>query len=105
MWQEWKQIFVSCMDKHAPRNLKRISKTAARWIARGILHKMHRGELIKKRAISSSDHDMWEQFKSARNRANAVKHANKRYFSDIWEASKGNPRKTWNLVNEFELFA
>ena len=26
MWQEWKQMFVSCMDKHAPRKLKRISK-------------------------------------------------------------------------------
>ena len=26
MWQEWKQVFVSCMDKNAPRKLKRISK-------------------------------------------------------------------------------
>ena len=23
MWQEWKQMFVSCMDKHAPRKLKK----------------------------------------------------------------------------------
>ena len=22
MWHEWKQMFVSCMDKHAPRKLK-----------------------------------------------------------------------------------
>ena len=23
MWQEWKQMFASCMDKHAPCNLKK----------------------------------------------------------------------------------
>ena len=45
---------------------------------------------------------MWEQFKYARNQANnAIKHAKKRYFSDNLEASNGgNPRKTWNLINE-----
>ena len=62
---------------------------------------MHRRDLIKKKAISSNDHDMWEQFKCSRNQANnAIKHAKKRYFSDNLEASKGNPRKTWNLINE-----
>ena len=30
----------------------------------------------------------------------AIKHTKKRYFSDNLEASKGNPRKTWNLINE-----
>ena len=101
MWHEWKQIFVSCMDKHAPRKLKRISKKRAPWITKGLLHKMHRRDLIKKKAISSNDHDMWEQFKCARNQANnAIKQAKKRYFSDNLKTSKGNPRKTWNLINE-----
>ena len=31
---------------------------------------------------------------------NAIKDAKKRYFTDNLEASKGNPRKTWNLINE-----
>ena len=62
---------------------------------------MHRRDLIKKKAISSNDHDMWEQFKRARNQANnAIKQAKKRYFSDNLKTSKGNPRKTWNLINE-----
>ena len=101
MWHEWKQMFVSCMDKHAPRKLKRISKKRAPWITKGLLNKMHRRDLIKKKAISSNDHDMWEQFKCARNQANnAIKQAKKRYFSDNLKVSKGNPRKTWNLINE-----
>ena len=89
------------MDKHAPRKLKRVSKKRAPWITKGLLHKIHRRDLIKKKAISSNDHDMWEQYKCARNQANnAIKHAKKRYFSDNLKASKGNPRKTWNLINE-----
>ena len=101
MWHEWKQMFVSCMDKHAPRKLKRISKKRTPWITKGLLNKMHRRDLIKKKAISSNDHDMWEQFKCARNQANnAIKQAKKRYFSDNLKVSKGNPRKTWNLINE-----
>ena len=94
-------MFVSCMDKHAPRKLKRISKKWAPWIIGGLLHKMHRRDSIKKKAISSNDHDMWEQFKCARNQANnAIKDAKKRYFSDNLEASRGNPRKIWDLINE-----
>ena len=30
MWEEWKQKFVSCIDKHAPRNLKRNNKSGLR---------------------------------------------------------------------------
>ena len=77
------------------------SKKQAPWITRGLLHKMPRRDLIKKKAISLNDYNMWEQFKCARNQANnAIKHAKKHYFSDNLEASKGNPRKTWNLINE-----
>ena len=73
----------------------------APWITKWFLHKMHRRDVIKKKAISSNDHDLWEQYKCARNQANnAIKHAKKRYFSDNLIASKGNPRKTWNLINE-----
>ena len=101
MWHEWKQMFVSCMDKHAPRKLKRISKKRAPWITKGLLNKIHRRDLIKKKAISSNDHDMWEKFKCARNQANnAIKQAKKRHFSDNLKVSKGNPRKTWNLIKE-----
>ena len=82
MRQEWKEMFVSCMDKHAPRKLKRLSKKRAPWITRELLHKMLRRNLIKKKAISSHDHDIWEQFNRARYQANnAIQHAKKRYFS------------------------
>ena len=44
---------------------------------------------------------MWEQFKRARHQANnVINHTKKRYFADNLEASKGNPHKAWNLINE-----
>ena len=70
MWQEWKQVFVSCMDKNAPRKIKRISKKRVSWITKGLLHKMHRRDLTKKKVISSNDHDMCEQFKCVRDQTN-----------------------------------
>ena len=98
----WKQMLVSWMDKHAPRKLKRFSKKQSPSITRGLLHKMRRRRLISKKAISSNDDDISEQFKCARKLANnTIKHAKKRQFSDNSEACKGNLRKTWNLINEF----
>ena len=99
MWQEWEQMFVSCMDKHAPRKLKRISKKRAPWITRGLLDKMLRRDLIKKKAICSSDHVMWEEFKCATNQSyNAIMQLSTQRnatFLMTW-----NPRKTWNLIDE-----
>ena len=37
---------------------------------------------------------------SGRHSYSTLKHAKKRYFSDNLKASKGNRRKTWNLINE-----
>ena len=102
-WQKWKQMFVSCMDKLAPRNLKRISKKRAPWITRGLLFKMHRRDLKKRkqflRTIMTCGSNL-NVLESTNHANNAIKHIKKRYFSDNLEASKGNPRKTWNLVSE-----
>ena len=67
---------------------------------------MHRRGLIRRKKAFSNDRDISEQFKCATNQGNnAIKHAKKRQFSDNSEAGKGNPRKTWNLINEFLTFS
>jgi len=51
--------------------------------------------------ISSNNPVIWDQFTCARNQANnAIKLAKKLYISDNLEASKGNLRKTWDVINE-----
>ena len=55
------------------------------------MHKMHRREFIKKRAISSNDHDMWEQFKCARNQVNAINwntQRNATFLKPLWKLAK-----------------
>ena len=42
MWQEWKNLFVSCMDKHAPLKSKRIPNKRSPWITGELLLRMRR---------------------------------------------------------------
>jgi len=49
MRQEW-NLFVSCMDKHAPLKSKRILNQRSPWITSDLY--------LKKKAIST-DHAMW----------------------------------------------
>ena len=101
MWREWKEMFLGCVDKHAPLKLKRIRKKLSPRITRELLCKIRKRDFLKKKAISSNNSATWDQFKRARNQANnAIKLAKKRYVSDNLKANKGNSRKTWKVINE-----
>ena len=101
MWRVWKEMFLGCVDKHAPLKSKRIRKKRSPWITRELLSKIRKRDFLKKKAISSNNPAIWDQFRCARNQANnAIKLAKKLYVSDNLEANKGNLRKTWNVINE-----
>ena len=94
-------MFLGCVDKHAPLKSKRIRKKRSPWITRELLSKIRKRDFLKKKAISSNNPAIWDQFKCARNQANnAIKLAKELYVSDNLEANKGNLRKTWNVINE-----
>ena len=78
-----------------PRTIqsKKNSKNRAPWITRELLHKMRVIDLINEIAVSSDDYAVWEKFKRARNQANI-------FFFYILEASRWNPRKVCNFINE-----
>lgn len=48
------------MDKYVLCKLKRISKKWVLWIIKGLLNKIYRRDLIKKKVILLNDYDMWE---------------------------------------------
>ena len=101
MWHVWKEMFLGFVDKHAPLKSKRIRKKRSPWITRELLSKIRKRDFLKKKAISSNNPAIWDQFRCARNQANnAIKLAKKLYVSDNLEANKGNLRKTWNVINE-----
>ena len=79
----------------------RVRKKRSPWITSELLCKIRKRDFLKKKAISSNNSATRDQFKHARNQANnAVKLAKKRYVSDNLNASKGNSRNTWKVINE-----
>ena len=60
---------------------KRIRNKRSPWIKSELLLRMCRRDVLKKKAISTNVHAMWQQFKRARNQVNnATKLAKKTIF-------------------------
>ena len=90
-WRVRKEMFLGCVDKHAPLKSKRIRKKRSPWITRELLTKIRKRYFLKKKAISSNNPAIWDQFRRARNQANnAIKLAKKLYVSENLEANNGN---------------
>ena len=101
MWDVWKQLLTSVIDKHAPLRTKRIKNKSSPWITNELLREIHNRDFLKKKAASTNDPLVWKQFKDARNKTNnSIKKAKRKCFSEKLDANKGNPRKTWRLINE-----
>ena len=60
---------------------KRIGNKKSPWITHELIRKMRKRDFLKKKADS-------------------IKYAKRKYFSDNLAASRKDPRKTWQLVNE-----
>ena len=101
MWEFWKNQFLTCIDKHAPMRSKRIWNKKSPWITHELIRKMRKRDFLKKKAEQTKDQSCWDDFKTARNEVNnSIKYAKCKYFSDNLAASRKNPRKTWQLINE-----
>ena len=62
---------------------------------------MRKRDFLKKKVEQTEDQSCCYDFKTARNEVNiSIKYAKCKYFSDNLAASRKNPRKTWQLINE-----
>ena len=66
MWDVWKQLLTSVIDKHAPLRTKRIKNKSSPWITNELLREIHNRDFLKKKAASTNDPLVWKQFKDAR---------------------------------------
>ena len=83
MWDIWKHLLTSVIDKHAPLRKKRIKNKRSCWITNELLREMHKRDFLKKKAASTIDPLIWKKFKDARNKANdSAKKAKRTYFSE-----------------------
>ena len=104
MWREWKECFLAAwiITHHSnKKEFEKKKKKRSLWITREVLSKIRKRDFLKKKATSSNNPAIWDQFRRARNLANnAIKLGKKLFVSDNLEANKGNLRKTWNVSNE-----
>ena len=64
---------------------------------------VYKGDFLKRKATSSNDPLIGKQFKDERNKINnAIKKAKRKYFSEILDANKCDPHKTWRFINELQ---
>ena len=95
MWNFWKHLLMSVIDKHAPLKTKRIRNKRSPWITIELLREIYKRDFLKKKATSTNDPLIWKEFKGARNKVNnSIKKAKRKYFSEKLDASKCNPRNT-----------
>ena len=64
---------------------------------------VYKGDFLKRKATYSNDPLTGKQFNDERNKTNkAIKKAKRKYFSEILDANKGDPYKTWRFINELQ---
>ena len=51
MWENWKTIFLSVADFHAPERTKKVRSEHAPWITENIKQTMRRRDFLKKKAV------------------------------------------------------
>jgi len=87
MWCEWREMFLGCVDKHAPVKLKRICKKQCPWITRELLCKIRKWKLLKKIILSNYQYlATWDQFKLARNQGNNPIKLAKKIMLCYWQS-------------------
>ena len=67
MWAAWKQLFLECVNKHAPLHVKRARASKSPWITPYLKKRMHDRDILKLKASRSKDANDWLQFKKCRN--------------------------------------
>ena len=55
MWDAWKKLFFSCVDRHAPLRTKRVRSCKSPWITLLLKKHMHKRDLLKIKASRSKD--------------------------------------------------
>ena len=62
MWDVWKNLFLECVEKHAPLRTKRVRARNSPWITPQLEKRLHERDILKLKAIRSGNADIWRKF-------------------------------------------
>ena len=101
MWAAWKQLFLECVNKHAPLHEKCTRAIKSPWITPHLKKRMHDRDILKLKASRSNDANDWLAFKQCRNSVNTeIKQTKELYYKNVLYANEGDSRQTWRIINE-----
>ena len=101
MWVKWKEMFLECIDRHAPLKSKRVRLSKSPWINSNLKKLMHKRDILKLEAIRSKNPNDWREFRKHRNFVNSqVRITKQSYYNNAFQENKCNVRNTWQVINE-----
>lgn len=101
MWENWKDLFLEVLDKHALLQQKKIRSHKIPWITSEIKSLINTRDKLKIKAASKTETD-WVNYKVARNQVNIkLRNAKQNYYSTKIASQKCNQKKAWKTINNF----
>ncbi|XP_078377802.1 uncharacterized protein LOC144660957 [Oculina patagonica] len=101
MWSQWKCLFLSIVDKHAPLRTMRVRSRSSPWITSELKKRMRHRDFLKIKAMKTSDPNDWTQFKKQRNAVNTeIRLAKQVYYQNSFNEYVSDSKKTWQTINE-----
>ncbi|XP_020912141.1 uncharacterized protein LOC110249902 [Exaiptasia diaphana] len=91
MLDTWEHLFNKALDSHCPWREKRVSREKqAPWMTHDVLQHIQRRDSLLKKARISALSEVWDSYKSSRNKAtNAIKTAKAKFYNNVLQC-KGN---------------
>lgn len=96
MWDLWKYLLVSVIDKYVLFRIKRVKNKWFFWIINELLYEIYKRDFLKKKVVFINDFLIWKQFKDVRNKVNnLVKKVKCKYFFENFDVNKSDFCKIW----------
>ncbi len=95
MWEIWKIIFLSVLDKHAPIREKRVKNIPnIPWLTNAIKKQIREQDRLKSLAVKYNSENYWTAYKTSRNHiTTSVQAAKTAYYKAQFEGIKHDPKK------------
>jgi hypothetical protein len=102
MWETWKIIFLSVLDKHAPIREKRVKNIPnIPWLTNAIKKQILERDRLKFLAVKYNSENYWTAYKTSRNHiTSTLREAKTAYYKEQFESAKHDPKKSWKTVNK-----
>ena len=95
--EQWKQLFLTVADTHAPLRKKRIWNQFAPWLTPDIKSLMWERDGLRRIAIMTNDQTKWDEFKRLKNQVN---HSNSNREKTIISLSLARMLETLDLFGK-----